>query len=178
MSGVAHEYQFRIAVRFERGIRYRERIEGIRHGRALGHLDVDFLAFGRRPGDAVAFDCHVHTATSRREYEGVFDGRYKTEACKKWRMEIEVNLFGPFREAVGQKTVYRELPAEATVADLFRDLAAEYPDLSGQVLTDAETVADSVTVTKNGKSVALFDGSATELADGDVIRAAPPVHGG
>ena len=93
-------------------------------------------------------------------------------------MEIEVNLFGPYREAVGEKTVRRELPDESTVADLFRDLTADNPDLSGRVLTDGGGVSNSVTVTKNGKHVSLFDGAETELSDGDVIRAAPPVHGG
>jgi sulfur-carrier protein len=92
-------------------------------------------------------------------------------------MEVEVNLFGPYREAVGEKTVRRKLPAGATIADLFRDLGTDYPDLSGQVLDD-DSISGSVTVTKNGKNVALFDGARTELADGDLIRAAPPVHGG
>ena len=93
-------------------------------------------------------------------------------------MEVEVHLFGPYRETVGEKTVRRELQAGATVSDLFRELAADNPDLSGRVLTDDGTVSESVTVTKNGKHVSLFDGAETVLADGDVIRAAPPVHGG
>ena len=93
-------------------------------------------------------------------------------------MEVEVHLFGPYREAVGEKTVHRELQEGATVADLFRDLGSDYPDLSRQVLADGDAVSDSVTVTKNGKHVSLFDGAETELLDGDVIRAAPPVHGG
>lgn len=93
-------------------------------------------------------------------------------------MEVEVHLFGPYREAVGEKTVRHELPDESTVADLFRDLAADNPDLSERVLTDGDSVSNSVTVTKNGKHVSLFDGAKTELSDGDVIRAAPPVHGG
>jgi molybdopterin synthase sulfur carrier subunit len=93
-------------------------------------------------------------------------------------MEVEVHLFGPYREAVGEKIVRREVSAGATVAALFRDLGSDYPGLSGQVVDDDDTLSGSVTVTKNGKNVALFDGGRTELADGDVIRAAPPVHGG
>ncbi|MFC6734187.1 ubiquitin-like small modifier protein 1 [Haladaptatus sp. DYSN1] len=93
-------------------------------------------------------------------------------------MNIEVNLFGPFREAVGEKTVRRELPDGATVADLFAELADAHPDLEGRVLTTEGDLSGAVTVTKNGKPVSLFDGPATELTDGDVIRAAPPVHGG
>ena len=93
-------------------------------------------------------------------------------------MEVEVNLFGPYREAVGEKTVRRELSAGATVADLFRDLADDYPGLSGRVVREDGDIPNSVTVTKNGTHVTLFEDAATELADGDVIRAAPPVHGG
>ena len=93
-------------------------------------------------------------------------------------MEVEVHLFGPHREAVGEKTVRRELQEGATVSDLFRDLVSDNPDLSGRILTDDDAVSDSVTVTKNGKHVSLFDGAETVLSDGDVIRAAPPVHGG
>lgn len=93
-------------------------------------------------------------------------------------MQIEVRLFGPYREAVGEKTIRRELQEGATVTDLFRDLASDNPDLSGRVLTDDDAVSNSVTVTKNGKHVSLFDGAETELSDGDVVRAAPPVHGG
>lgn len=92
-------------------------------------------------------------------------------------MNVEVNLFGPFREAVGEKTVHRELPANATVTDLFRALANEYEGIAGRVLDD-EGLSRSVTVTKNGRDVTLLDGAETTLEDGDVIRAAPPVHGG
>ncbi|WP_435178533.1 ubiquitin-like small modifier protein 1 [Halorussus sp. AFM4] len=93
-------------------------------------------------------------------------------------MEVEVHLFGPYREAVGEKTVRRELQEGATVSDLFRDLASDNPDLSGRILADDGAVSDSVTVTRNGKHVSLFDGAKTVLSDGDVVRAAPPVHGG
>lgn len=91
-------------------------------------------------------------------------------------MQIEVRLFGPYREAVGEKSVRRELQAGATVADLFRDLDSDTPDLA--ILTDDDAISNSVMVTKNGKHVSLFDGAETELSDGDVVRAAPPVHGG
>lgn len=89
-----------------------------------------------------------------------------------------MNLFGPYREIVGEKTVRRELPAGATVADLFRGLADDHADLAGRVLADDGEVSNSVTVTKNGRNVKLFHGAETVLEDGDVIRAAPPVHGG
>lgn len=92
-------------------------------------------------------------------------------------MEVECNLFGPLREAVGQKSVTRSLEEGATVGDLLAGLADEYPALSGQLLDGGE-VADGLNVTLNGTDVGHLDGAATALSEGDVVRAAPPVVGG
>lgn len=91
-------------------------------------------------------------------------------------MEIECNFFGPLRDAVGGKTVVREVEPDATVGDLLSGLVADYPDLDG-VFSD-EGDLGSVTVTKNGTNVAHLDGLETALDDGDVVRLAPPVVGG
>lgn len=91
------------------------------------------------------------------------------------RMEIECNVFGPFREAVGEKTVVREVDPTATVGDLLSELVADY-DLDGVFSDDGGL--GSVTVTKNGTNVAHLDGLETALDDGDVVRLAPPVVGG
>lgn len=90
-------------------------------------------------------------------------------------MEIECNFFGPLREAVGEKTVIREVDSDATVGDLLSGLVADH-SLDG-VLTDDGDLG-SVTVTKNGTNVAHLDGLDTALDDGDVVRLAPPVVGG
>lgn len=96
-------------------------------------------------------------------------------------MEVQCNLFGPLREAVGEKSVTRSLEEGATVGDLLAGLADEYPALSGQLLVDDAAdgeVADGLNVTLNGTDVGHLDGAATRLSEGDVVRAAPPVVGG
>ncbi len=89
-----------------------------------------------------------------------------------------MTLFGPIREAAGEKTLVRTLPDGATVGDLADDLADDYPALSGWLLNEDGEVDGGVNVTVNGTNVRQLDGAATTLGDGDVLRAAPPVVGG
>jgi molybdopterin synthase sulfur carrier subunit len=93
-------------------------------------------------------------------------------------MNVELRCFGPVREAVGAKTAERELADGATVGDLLRELTAEAPGLEGQLLDEAGEVGGSINVTVEGRNVRQLDGAATTLADGDVVRIAPPVVGG
>jgi len=92
-------------------------------------------------------------------------------------MEVEFVSFGPIREAVGEKTIRREVSEEATVEDLLAELATEFPALAGRLFDDDE-LSTWVTVTVNGTHVKQLDGGGTTLADGDVVRATPPVRGG
>jgi len=92
-------------------------------------------------------------------------------------MEIEFASFGPIRDAVGEKAIRREVPEGATVSDVLEELATEFPDLAGR-LFDEDGLSTGVTVTINGTHVRQLDGGETTLADGDVLRAAPPVRGG
>jgi len=93
-------------------------------------------------------------------------------------MRIECNFFGPFRDAVGAKTVERELPDGATVADLAAALADEFDGLDGAI-TDADGgLADGINVTVDGRNVRQLEGGATPLSDGVTVRFAPPVVGG
>ncbi|MFB6156666.1 MAG: ubiquitin-like small modifier protein 1 [Haloferacaceae archaeon] len=92
-------------------------------------------------------------------------------------MRVECHFFGPLRDAVGTKTVARELPAGATVADLVRDLAAEFDAVEERVL-DGDEVGEDVNVTVDGRNVRQREGAATELSDGATVRFAPPVVGG
>jgi len=93
-------------------------------------------------------------------------------------MEIEFNLFGPLRELTDRKTVTRELPAGTTVGEALADLVDAYPGLEGVLATADGDLSGGVNLTKNGTNVNHLDGEATTLADGDVLRAAPPVVGG
>jgi molybdopterin synthase sulfur carrier subunit len=93
-------------------------------------------------------------------------------------MNVELRCFGPVREAVRAKTAERELAEGATVGDLLAELAAESPDLEGQLLDETGEVGESVNVTVEGRNVRQLDGAGTTLSEGDVVRIAPPVVGG
>jgi len=118
-------------------------------------------------------------------------------------MQIEVSLFGQLREAVGRKTVEREVAEGATVAEVVAGLVDDYDGLAsflGDVgagsppdtepgAGDAnengngngngdESFAGKYVVTVNRQHVQQLDGPDTVLSDGDVLRLAPPVYGG
>lgn len=93
-------------------------------------------------------------------------------------MRVECNFFGPFRGAVGAKTVERELPAGATVADLAAVLADEFDELSEAIVNEDGGLADGINVTVDGRNVRQLEGESTPLADGVTVRFAPPVVGG
>lgn len=93
-------------------------------------------------------------------------------------VEITVDTYGPFRDVTGEKTVAATVPAGSTVGDVCAELVASYPELRGSLLTDDGELAPSVNLTKNGTDVAALDGLETPVADGDELRAAPPVVGG
>lgn len=92
-------------------------------------------------------------------------------------MKVEFVSFGPLRDAVGEKTIRREVPEGANVSDVLDELATEFPDLAGRLFDEGD-LSTGVTVTVNGTNVRQLDGGETTLADGDVLRATPPVRGG
>ncbi|PSQ21159.1 molybdopterin synthase sulfur carrier subunit [Halobacteriales archaeon QS_8_65_32] len=92
-------------------------------------------------------------------------------------MNLKCRFFATFRQAVGSKTIEREVEDETTVGDLLSALETEYDGLEGQLL-DGESLKPSINVLRNGREVLHMDGSATELADGDTVSVFPPVAGG
>jgi molybdopterin synthase sulfur carrier subunit len=92
-------------------------------------------------------------------------------------MRVELRFFATVREAVGARTVEREFAASTTVGDVLGTLEAEFPDLEGRLL-EADAIADSVTVLRNGTNVTHEAGAGTELADEDRLSITPPVTGG
>ena len=93
-------------------------------------------------------------------------------------MQLECVFFGPFRDAVGRKTVRRETDADA-VGDLLVELESTYPGLEGRLVDDdGDGLAGDTVVTKNGRNVTHIDGLETELEGGDVVRLVPSVYGG
>jgi molybdopterin converting factor subunit 1 len=81
-------------------------------------------------------------------------------------MKVTIRLFARARDQVGQETVALEVPDDATVADVRRQLVEAYPaleSLSPHLLVSVGTdyVTDEATVT-SGEEIAVF----------------PPVSGG
>ncbi|AFZ74237.1 MoaD/ThiS family protein [Natronobacterium gregoryi] len=95
-------------------------------------------------------------------------------------MQLECVFFGPFRDAVGEKSVYHEVDAEpATVGDLLADLEVTYSDLEGELLADDEKgLAGDTVVTVDERNVGHLDGLETELDEASVVRMIPSVYGG
>jgi len=92
-------------------------------------------------------------------------------------MNLELRFFATFRDAVGQKTIEREFPDTATIADVLDDLEDEFGGLSGQFLENGE-IKPQVNVLRNGREVTHLDGLETRVEAGDRISIFPPVAGG
>jgi molybdopterin converting factor small subunit len=100
---------------------------------------------------------------------------YKPSPAKPLPVQIECAFFGPLRDPVGEKTVYRELDAGATVGDLLADLECVYDGLD--LLEDGDR-REHLTISVEGKDVRHLDGIDTELADGTLVRLTTAVYGG
>ncbi|MFB6282219.1 MAG: ubiquitin-like small modifier protein 1 [Haloferacaceae archaeon] len=92
-------------------------------------------------------------------------------------MQVELKLFATFREAVGSKTVTRDLDDGATVGDVLADLEADYEGLAGQLLENGD-LRPQINVLRNGREVLHMEGTETPVEDGDTIAVFPPVAGG
>ncbi|MXV60565.1 MoaD family protein [Natronorubrum sp. JWXQ-INN-674] len=93
-------------------------------------------------------------------------------------MHVTCTLYGPLRDAVGDKSLEREVPADATVGDVFDDLADDYPNVRELVFDGDDEFSGSISVMRNGRNVAFEDGTETPVADGDTLSASPPAEGG
>jgi molybdopterin synthase catalytic subunit len=89
-----------------------------------------------------------------------------TDAPIAQTIAVQVRLFASLRQAVGTGAVTCSLPAGATVADLVRALAAEYPHLA--------TAAGAIYASVNR----VYAGENTVLQAGDEVGLFPPVSGG
>lgn len=92
-------------------------------------------------------------------------------------MAIQCELYGPLRETVGRKTVELSLDAPTTVHDVLTALSADHDGLTSQLFgPDGEL--RSINITVNQTQIEQQDGLETDVADGDIVRIAPPVRGG
>jgi sulfur-carrier protein len=89
-------------------------------------------------------------------------------------MKLILRFFANFREAVGQKTLEREYPDDATVGEVLESLTEEY----GLDLFEDGEMRPQLSIMRNGKDVVHIDGRETSLSDGDRLSIFPPVAGG
>ncbi len=81
-------------------------------------------------------------------------------------MQVTVRLFARVRDVVGTGEVVRDVPADATMRDVWHSLVADYPAL--------EPYTASISGARNVEYVQLD----APVADGDEIAFLPPVSGG
>lgn len=102
---------------------------------------------------------------------------YINPVSEAYDMQVDVALFGQFKEPVGERTVTLDLPEDAILADAVDELVARYPALEQRLLEDDELTRSAI-ATCNDRSVNQLGGLDTELSEGDVVQFAPPVEGG
>ena len=81
-------------------------------------------------------------------------------------MRVTVKLFARLRDIAGAEELTRDMPAGATIGNVWRELAAEFP-----ALTEYER---SISTAVNLDYARMN----TEVQDGDEIAFLPPVSGG
>jgi molybdopterin converting factor subunit 1 len=81
-------------------------------------------------------------------------------------MIVHVRLFARARDLAGTDSLGLELPDDATVADLRRRLATDYPALAGLLERSALAVESE------------FAADSRQLRDNEEIALLPPVSGG
>jgi len=81
-------------------------------------------------------------------------------------MRVTVRLFARLRDIAGSGDLSREAPSGATVADVWRALVAEFPEMAAYDSSMSSAVnADYARMT-------------AKITDGDEIAFLPPVSGG
>jgi molybdopterin converting factor subunit 1 len=81
-------------------------------------------------------------------------------------MRVRIRLFARLRDLAGASELDREVPAGATIGDVWRELAAEFPALRAYEATVSSARNDD------------YARPTTPVADGDEIAFLPPVSGG
>ena len=81
-------------------------------------------------------------------------------------MRVTIRLFARLRDITGRGEIEREIPAGATAADVWRDLAIEFPEIA--------RYDSSISTAVNAEYAKMT----TLLADNDEVAFLPPVSGG
>ncbi|MFD1587622.1 ubiquitin-like small modifier protein 1 [Halorientalis brevis] len=93
-------------------------------------------------------------------------------------MQITFACYATIRDAIGQKSLHREVTKGTTVGDALTTLADEFDDLGPLLFDSSGELRANVNVLVNDENVRTLDGPATVLSDGDTVGIAPGVAGG
>lgn len=93
-------------------------------------------------------------------------------------MEVEFVSYATVRDAIGTKSVTRDLPPGTTVEEALNDLAGEHDGLESLLFESDGEIRPHVNVLVGETNIRELDGQATELAAGDTVGLAPGVAGG
>ncbi|QLD87511.1 MoaD/ThiS family protein [Natronomonas salina] len=92
-------------------------------------------------------------------------------------MRVEFEFYGTLREAVGEKTVSREIESGTTALEATRAVADEHEKVGSLLFRSNGEVRPNVTVSVNGDPV-LDESGDVALEEGDELVLAPGVSGG
>lgn len=92
-------------------------------------------------------------------------------------MRVEFEFYGTLREAVGEKTLSREVESGTTALEATRAVADEYERVESLLFRSSGEVRPNVTVSVNGDPI-LDENDDVALAAGDELVLAPGVSGG
>lgn len=93
-------------------------------------------------------------------------------------VQVEFTLYGTVRDAVGRKTLRRDLPQGTTVGEALHGIAEDHPEVAPLLFTEAGTLRSHVNVLVDGTNVRDRDGGETTLAEGSEVDVTPSVAGG
>jgi molybdopterin synthase sulfur carrier subunit len=92
-------------------------------------------------------------------------------------MRVEFEFYGTLRDAVGEKTVAREVDEGTTALEATRSVADDHEQVRSLLFRSGGQVRPNVTVSVNGAPIVDEDDDVT-LSDGDQLVLAPGVSGG
>lgn len=93
-------------------------------------------------------------------------------------MRVEFEFYATLRDAVGEKTVARELEAGTSIETALHAVTDEHDGLESLVFRANGAVRPNVTVSLNGQPMNETDPADIELSDGDTVVLSPGVAGG
>jgi len=93
-------------------------------------------------------------------------------------MKVTLEIAFSFKRDLGAGETGLDLPKEADVGYALRDLVRRHPSLEQRFFSRRGALHRHVNVLVNGRNVALGEGLATRLSDGDRLTLLPPVGGG